>query len=183
MNPDEPSEISPTEKPSVQSHTPGEVFNLVLAAQNGSADACIELSRCLDYGDGVPENPVAACAWLLLATANGSEVAGVDLLQLRSRLSPEEVEEAQMLAEEYSEDSYADFNQVLADKLARQEGQKLTAEELLVLLIRADADDEEAVRILGPILDDLKEKMPVEEMKMFEQQVFAALIAHNTESI
>jgi TPR repeat protein len=184
MNPHEKSEINPTEDTSVQRHTPSQVFNLVLAAQNGSAEACMEAGRCFAEGDGVPENQVAACAWLLLAAADGSEAAEKEFALLISRLSPEEIQEVGVLANEYSNppaaghaDWVAGFNQTLADKLARQEGQTRTAAELFALLGRADADDEEALRILDPMLDDLKEQMSDEEMGMLAQQIIDGISA------
>ena len=186
MNPHEKTEISPTEKPSVQSHTPSQVFNLVLAAQNGSVEACIEVGRCFAGGDGVPENQVAACAWLVLAAANGSEAAEAELVLLRSRLSPEEIQEAEAQAKEYfySSDAagypeawYAEFNLVMAEKLAQQSGQKLTAEDVMALLCRADADDEEAQRIIYPMMENLRSQMPPEEKELLEQQISARLSA------
>lgn len=185
MNPEDKSEISPTEKPSAQGHTPSEVFNLVLAAQNGSVEACIEVSRCFEEGDGVPESQIAAYAWLMAAASNGSEAVGAELVQMRSRLSPDEIKEAEALAQEYSDSSrtadysdwVAEFNLMIAGKLSRQTGQKLTAAELLKLLNRADADDEEALRTVNPMLDALREQMTAEEMAMLEQQIIDGLSA------
>jgi hypothetical protein len=186
MNPHEQYEISPTEKPSGQSHTPGQVFNLVLAAQNGSVEACMEVSRCFTEGDGVPENQVAACAWLLVAASNGSETAEAELVILRSRLSPEEAQEAEAQAKEYfyssdavgyPEAMYDEFNLVMAEKLAQQSEQKLTAEDVMDLLYRADADDEEAQRIIFPMMENLRVQMTPEEKELLEQQISVRLSA------
>jgi hypothetical protein len=185
MNPHEQYEISPTEKPSGQSHTPGQVFNLVLAAQNGSVEACMEVSRCFTEGDGVPENQVAACAWLLVAATDGSEEAEEEFALLASRLSTEEIQKVVSLAKGYSNPSaptsYSDwvagFRLMTAEKLAQQEGQKLTTEELVALLYRADEDDEEALRIVDPMLDALREQMTPEELAILEQQIIDSLSA------
>lgn len=186
MTPHEKSEISQIEKPSVQSHTPRQVFNLVLAAQNGSVEACIEVSRCFAAGDGVPENQVTACAWLLVAAADGSEAAEAELVLLRSRLSPEEIQEAEVQAKEYFYSSnatghpeawYDEFNLVMAEKLAQQSGQKLTAEDVMDLLYRADADDDEAQRIILPMMENLRIQMTPEEKELLEQQISVRLSA------
>jgi len=178
MNPDEPSEISRTTKPPGQGRTPGEVLNLLLETQAGSERAYIELDRCLDEGVSL----VATYAWLLLMAANGADIAEAALLQHRSILAPEEIEEAEALVEQYANPEscpadddlsgwFADVNQVLADTLARQEGQTLTSGEIEALLTRADADDQEAQRVLEPMLENLKGQMTAEEMKRLERQI------------
>jgi hypothetical protein len=186
MNPHEKSENTQPEKPSAQSHTPGDILNLVLAAQNGSVEACIEVSRCFEQGGGVSENQVAAYAWLLMAASNGSVAAEASLLQIRSRFSLKEIEAAEALAKEYFYSSaaagypeawYAEFNLVMAEKLAQQSGQKLTAEDVMALLYRADADDEEAQQIVYPMMDNLSVQMTCAEKELLEQQIIARLSA------
>lgn len=186
MNPHEKSKISPTVKPPTQSHTPSQVFNLVLAAQKGSVEACIEVSRCFEEGDGVPENLVTACAWLLVAASNESAEAEKEFVFLRSRLSPEEIQAAEALAKEYfyssdaigyPEAMYDEFNLAMAEKLAQQSGQKLTAEDVMELLYRADEDDEEAQRIIYPIMENFRSQMTPEEKALLEQQIVARLSA------
>jgi TPR repeat protein len=62
----------------------------------------MELSRCFEEGDGVPENLIEACAWLQVATSNGSAEAEKEYVFLRSRLSPEEIDEVEARAAQYT---------------------------------------------------------------------------------
>jgi len=135
----------------------------------------MELSRCFEVGDGVQTSEVTACAWLLLAASNGSAEAEKEFEFLRSRLSPEEILEAEAQANEYfySSDAvgypeawYAEFNLVIAEKMAQQSEQQLTVEDILELMDRAADGDEEADRTLGDL-----GQMTDEEREALEQQV------------
>jgi hypothetical protein len=66
---------------------------------------------------------------------------------------------------------------VMAEKLAQQSEQKLTAEDVMDLLYRADADDEEAQRIIFPMMENLRVQMTPEEKELLEQQISVRLSA------
>ena len=71
------------------------------AAEQGDAAAQWGLGLAYRYGDGVPEDPAEAYAWMAVATANG---AGPDAVEFRDRikrdLSPARLAQAQQRARE-----------------------------------------------------------------------------------
>jgi len=147
--------------PPIPGRTPAEAFRLIFSAQAGSADACFELSRCFEVGEGVPEDPVKACAWMLLAAERGVKEARAGYTRLMARLSPEEAVEAADAALDYGTPESADDDVldeecygILASLLEPQTGKKLTAEEIDDLLERSEAGDAEARGLLNSLLPE-----------------------------
>jgi len=101
MTRDEKDETSWVTNPTSPGHTASEVFNLLIAAQNGSPEACLEMSRCYAEGEGIRANLIEACAWRLAAALISSEVVSMEHLKSGFFLSPEEITEAEELAEQY----------------------------------------------------------------------------------
>jgi hypothetical protein len=66
------------------------------AAESGHGAAMLHLGWALEHGSGVPKNEVDALMWLNLAAARGQGATSRDMLS--SRLSREEVREAQRLS-------------------------------------------------------------------------------------
>lgn len=65
------------------------------AAGQGDALAMTRLGRMIELGIGVAKNPVEAYAWLNLATARGDTYAIGDRDDLRRKLAPEQLVQAQ----------------------------------------------------------------------------------------
>ena len=70
----------------------------LLAAERGFARAQAVVGFCYDTGRGVPEDDIAAYAWYILASVQGSETANYYREVLVSLLTPEQLTEAQNLA-------------------------------------------------------------------------------------
>ena len=71
------------------------------SAEQGDAEAQCNLGGCYCNGDGVIQNNVKAYAWSALASANGSEYAKKGMDILRKEMTPNQIGEAQKLAEKY----------------------------------------------------------------------------------
>jgi TPR repeat protein len=56
---------------------------------------------CYAKGDGVIQNNVKAYAWVALASANGNEDAKKGMDILKKEMTPNQIVEAQNLAEKY----------------------------------------------------------------------------------
>ena len=70
------------------------------AAEQGHASAQRNLGLMYPNGEGVPEDYVQGYAWANLAAAQGAEGAKILRDNLRSRMTREQVEEAQELSRE-----------------------------------------------------------------------------------
>lgn len=68
-------------------------------AEEGSAGAQYELATYYELGYSRPKDSVKALAWYMLAAAQGHALAAKRAVQLESRLTRPEVEEAQKLLE------------------------------------------------------------------------------------
>ena len=71
------------------------------SAEQGHADAQLALGYCYVIGEGVIQNDVKAYAWWALASANGHEKARKDMDILKKEMTPNQIVEAQKLAEKY----------------------------------------------------------------------------------
>ena len=67
------------------------------AAEQGNAGAQGNIGTMYFYGEGVVEDYVTAYAWQIVAKANGADIE-VNLVNLRSKMSPEQISVAQALA-------------------------------------------------------------------------------------
>lgn len=77
------------------------IGDLFRAATNQLPQACAELSSVLQHGRGVPPNLVAAYAWMeLAAEKDPSYKKGLD--QLVVQMNPDDVQQAQVLAQKYA---------------------------------------------------------------------------------
>jgi TPR repeat protein len=70
------------------------------AAEQGSADAQLEMGILYEFGFNMPKNNVTALAWYLRAVEQGSALAARRRDQIMSGMSPEEIEAAQKLSQE-----------------------------------------------------------------------------------
>jgi TPR repeat protein len=70
------------------------------AAEQGNADAQLEMGILYEFGYNMPKNDVNALAWYMHAADQGNELAVKRRDLLKSRMSPEEIDAAQKL---YSE--------------------------------------------------------------------------------
>ncbi len=70
------------------------------AAEQGDAVAQLNLAVMYHKGEGVIENYVAAYAWTIVAKANGADAAEHNLQILKSRMTLEQIAEAEKLAKE-----------------------------------------------------------------------------------
>lgn len=71
------------------------------AAEKGVSSAQYRLGVMYRDGQGVPQDLENAYAWLSVAAKLGSQLAPTALASLDGRISPQEMTEAQKLAEEY----------------------------------------------------------------------------------
>jgi TPR repeat protein len=71
----------------------------------GDHDAQAMYGAALHLGRGVPPDPVAALAWLLLGRRGGSKLAASFIPQALAALSPEQVIEARRRAQEEMPDT------------------------------------------------------------------------------
>jgi TPR repeat protein len=71
------------------------------AAQQGDAVAQVTLGVMHREGHGVPQSLVSAHMWFSLAERQGNRNAGIHLEELVPEMSPEEIEEARTLADEW----------------------------------------------------------------------------------
>jgi TPR repeat protein len=71
------------------------------AAEQGDAKAQFNLGVMYAEGRGVPRNDVAAYAWMNLAAAGGHKEAKVQRDRLETRMTREEIAEAQRIAAEF----------------------------------------------------------------------------------
>jgi TPR repeat protein len=74
---------------------------LRMAAEQGNADGQYWLGLCLYNGDGVTRNYTEAHTWFSLAAAQGHSNAKKDLPDTESRMTKEQIVEAQRLAREF----------------------------------------------------------------------------------
>ncbi len=70
------------------------------AAVQGDTHAQLRLGVMYDIGRGVVQNPVVACAWYAIAKGNGVELAQNYLQDLRGKMTTEEFELSQQIAEQ-----------------------------------------------------------------------------------
>jgi len=70
------------------------------AAEQGNADAQLEMGILYEFGYNMPKNDVNALAWYMHAADQGNELAVKRRDLLKSHMSPEEIDAAQKL---YSE--------------------------------------------------------------------------------
>ena len=71
------------------------------SAEQGLKEAQCNLGLCYYDGDGVIQNNVKAYAWFALALANGNEHAKPFMDLLKKEMTPNQIVEAQKLAEKY----------------------------------------------------------------------------------
>ena len=88
--------------PSLWAETPDTSDPLQKSAEQGYADAQMELASFLELGYGRPKDPVKALAWYMLAAAQGHALAAKRAVLLESRLTPSEREAALKLAEQWA---------------------------------------------------------------------------------
>jgi hypothetical protein len=74
-----------------------------LAAEQGNAIAQNHLGFMYDNGDGVPQNFMLAYMWYNLAAAQGNEAAQSNKDRAESRMTTEQIAEAQRLTREWLE--------------------------------------------------------------------------------
>ena len=70
------------------------------AAEQGNADAQLEMGILYEFGYNMPKNHVTALAWYLRAAAQGSELAAKRRDQIKSGMKPDEIEAAEKLSQE-----------------------------------------------------------------------------------
>jgi TPR repeat protein len=70
------------------------------AAEQGNADAQIEMGILYEFGFNMPKNSVTALAWYLRAVEQGNALAARRRDQIVSGMNPEEIEAAQKLSQE-----------------------------------------------------------------------------------
>jgi hypothetical protein len=73
------------------------------AAEQGSADAQLDMGILYEFGFNMPKNSVTALAWYLRAVEQGSALAARRRDQIMSGMSPEEIEAAQKLSLELAQ--------------------------------------------------------------------------------
>lgn len=71
-----------------------------VAAEQGSADAQLEIGILYEFGYNMPKNNVTALAWYLRAAEQGNTLAAKRRDQIQSGMKPEEIEAAQKLSQE-----------------------------------------------------------------------------------
>ena len=69
-------------------------------AEQGSADAQLEMGILYEFGFNMPKNSVTALAWYLRAVEQGSALAARRRDQIMTGMKPEEIEAAQKLSQE-----------------------------------------------------------------------------------
>ena len=72
------------------------------AAEQGSADAQMEMGTLYEFGYNRPKDKVTALAWYSRAAAQGHVLAAKRRDLLESRLTPGEVEAARKLSEQWT---------------------------------------------------------------------------------
>jgi TPR repeat protein len=70
------------------------------AAEQGSADAQLEMGILYEFGYNMPKNSVTALAWYLRAVEQGNALAAKRRDQIMTGMQPEEIEAAQKLSQE-----------------------------------------------------------------------------------
>jgi TPR repeat protein len=70
------------------------------AAEQGSADAQLEMGILYEFGYNMPKNSVTALAWYLRAVEQGNALATRRRDQIMTGMQPEEIEAAQKLSQE-----------------------------------------------------------------------------------
>lgn len=88
--------------PSLWAESPATVDPLQQSAEQGYADAQMELASFYELGYGRPKDPVKALAWYMLAAAQGHALAAKRAVLLESRLTRPEIEAAQKLSEQWA---------------------------------------------------------------------------------
>ena len=73
------------------------------AAEQGDAEAQLNLGLMYAHGDGVPEDFVQAYAWISIAAANGSETYKRTKKIIAGRMTSAQLAEAQKLSRDYRE--------------------------------------------------------------------------------
>ena len=68
------------------------------AAEQGNADAQIEMGILYEFGFNMPKNNVTALAWYLRAVEQGNALAARRRDQIMAGMKPEEIEAAQKLS-------------------------------------------------------------------------------------
>lgn len=69
-----------------------------VAAEQGNADAQLEMGILYEFGYNMPKNHVAALAWYLRAAEQGNVLAVKRRDQIKSGMKPDEIEAAQKLS-------------------------------------------------------------------------------------
>jgi TPR repeat protein len=69
-------------------------------AEQGSADAQLEMGILYEFGFNMPKNNVTALAWYLRAVEQGNALAARRRDQIMAGMKPEEIEAAQKLSQE-----------------------------------------------------------------------------------
>jgi TPR repeat protein len=69
-------------------------------AEQGSADAQLEMGILYEFGFNMPKNNVTALAWYLRAVEQGNALAARRRDQIMAGMQPEEIEAAQKLSQE-----------------------------------------------------------------------------------
>ena len=72
-----------------------------VAAEQGDTEAQHRLGMMYDFGYGITEDDVRAFMWLNLSVAQGNYLATNDRENLRKRMTPEQIAEAQRLTSEW----------------------------------------------------------------------------------
>src|SRR3990172_7879320 len=70
------------------------------AAEQGNADAQLEMGILYEFGFNMPKNNVTALAWYLRAAEKGNALAVKRRDVLRAQMTPEEIDAAQKLSSE-----------------------------------------------------------------------------------
>lgn len=69
-------------------------------AEQGNADAQLEMGILYEFGYKMPKNDITALAWYLRAAEQGNELAAKRSETLKSGMKPEDMEAAQRLSQE-----------------------------------------------------------------------------------
>ncbi len=70
------------------------------AAEQGNADAQLEMGILYEFGYNMPKNNVTALAWYLRSAEQGNALAVKRRDQLKSRMQPDEIDAADKLSKE-----------------------------------------------------------------------------------
>ena len=71
------------------------------AAQRGRVEAQLQLGHMYEQGAGLPRDYVLGHMWFSLAAAHGDDAAAKALNELASKMTPDQIAEAQRMAREW----------------------------------------------------------------------------------